>query len=91
MFHITGTAIEGGILKAETLELYFGALVPSINEQLVEQGITNLGTDVIDFQRAADAITYLVVHSYITDSEKQKSHRRLFKKIVAAVNSRSHD
>ena len=56
----------------------FGALSPSLHVQL--------GVEASDLeleQRLADAITLCQIHSVITQSEKDKAHKRLFKRILA--------
>lgn len=76
-------------LKAEPermhVALHFGALVPSIREQLKANG-QRLRPDVArSFQRGADAIIYLSVHGYLTDGEKRRARLRLVNAIARHV------
>ena len=66
------------------LELAFGALVPDLDEQLKNQGITKLGRPqfITEFQNDADAITRLGLRGLLVDSEKDKARKRLLGKIV---------
>lgn len=71
--------------KTIQLGLYFGALCPSISEQIKEQ--LNYADDVmLEFDKDADAITRLYGGGIITDSEKTKAHKRLTKQITKYLN-----
>lgn len=60
--------------------IHFGALAPSLAEQLKDYEINE--DDLKHFQLDADAITRLVCRSLIPDSIAVKARQRLLKKIV---------
>lgn len=66
-----------------TISLHFGALAPTLKEQLKEHVIDD--TDLKHFQRDADAITRLAVRGLITDSTKMRAHKVLMRNIVRAI------
>lgn len=75
---------DGG--AAESIELVFGAVCPSIAEQLagVDHGIdpTALGHAQFD----ADAITRLVVRGLIPDSAAHSARKKLLKRITGWIS-----
>lgn len=56
--------------------IYFGALVPPLHEQL-----HCTPEEVAIYQKQADAITLLAIHGTLTGTGKERSRKRLFKKI----------
>jgi len=69
----------------KTIGIHFGALCPSIAEQLIEQGVVTIPDDINHFQEDADAVTRLVIRGLITDSQASAARRKLLKKIVREV------
>ncbi|MFI8696736.1 hypothetical protein [Dietzia maris] len=65
------------------LRLGYGVLLPSIEEQLREQGIYIDGAQ--NFEKQRKAINILIFAEILTDSEATKAFRRLHKHITAAV------
>lgn len=66
------------------LKLSFGAISPPIEQQLQEQGLT-LGVSAPKFERAADAIVFLRIHSYLTQSAVDSARKKLVKEIAKEV------
>lgn len=64
----------------------FGALADPIKTQLREQRLTT-GDDAITsrFQKIADSIVMLSVHSYIGEREADRLRRKLMKQITKQV------
>lgn len=71
------------------IELHFGALAPSLKEQLepqlqgIQEGIADEKLE--HFQRDADAIVRLYVRGLIPDSIKASAYKKLAKNITAAI------
>lgn len=65
-------------------QISFGALADDIEDQLRPQGLT-LGSRASMIHRAAENISFLAIHQFLTDSEKDRSRKRLMKEIKAAV------
>ena len=65
--------------------LRFGAMSPPISEQLEAQNIKFDPEACVLWERASDAITFLAVHGYLTDRERQKANNRLFNRINKAL------
>ena len=63
------------------LKLSFGAMSPPIEQQLQEQGLT-LGISAPKYERAADAIVFLRIHSYLTESAVNSARKKLIKEIA---------
>jgi hypothetical protein len=70
------------------LKLAFGALSDPIEAQLREQGYTLADADT-KFQRAADAISYLRITGYLTDSAVNSTTKKLMKSIVKSIRNLS--
>ena len=66
-------------------DIRFGALSPSLQEQLAGAGIDP--EELERFDRDADAITRLVVREILTDTVATAARRTLLKKIQAAVDA----
>lgn len=68
------------------LEIHFGALVPSIAEQLAKAKLDAPPKDVLQWQKDADAIVRLNVRGLLTDSATRAARQKLVKKMAEAVN-----
>ena len=64
------------------LELTFGAMVPSLEQQLGYQGIKAKHGLVLHWQRDADAIARLSCRGFLSDGETRQARRRLLKAIL---------
>jgi hypothetical protein len=64
----------------------FGALSDDIEDQLLRQGFT-LGDKAQKTQRCADYISYLRIHSMLTETESDRARQRLMKEIKRDVRS----
>jgi len=62
-------------------EMVFGALAPSILNQLIDQGLSIEKREGARLQKIADAITLLCIHGILSDSEKHRARMRLMKQI----------
>jgi hypothetical protein len=71
------------------IALHFGALSPSVSEQLSEQGltVTDEKFSTLQWDKDAEAITRLYLRGLLTDSQKQAAHKKLFNKIKKGVVS----
>jgi hypothetical protein len=69
----------------KTISVHFGALCPSIAEQLIEQGVVAIPDEINHFQGDADAITRLMFRGMLSDSQAHTARQKLLKKIVRAV------
>lgn len=72
----------------KTLGISFGAMCPSIEKQLKEQGLSTEPKDREIVQSCADAIVLLSVHSILSDGERDKARKRmmtLIKKTLKTV------
>lgn len=68
--------------------VHFGALCEPL---LIQLKSFNLNADrVLLFQRMADNITFLGLHSLITDTAKDSARRKLIKKISAEIKESNH-
>lgn len=73
------------------IQIVFGALVPSIEEQLKGQGLgytgnfSEISTSKKHIQRDADAITRLHLRGYLPDSTVKKARKRLMDRIAKCV------
>ena len=63
------------------LGLHFGAISDPITRQLIEQGYAPDVSDCARWQKLADAITMLKVHSYIGDRKAADLRKKLLKQI----------
>jgi len=68
------------------LTLHFGALVPSLTEQLTKAGVAVESKSLNQLQRDADAVVRLTVRGLLTDSEINRVRRKLMKKIIKAAS-----
>ena len=69
------------------LELYFGALVKNVSEQVQEQ-LDYIDDTLIRFNSTQYSIAKLYVEGIITTSEKAKANHRLMKKITKYLNEK---
>lgn len=67
------------------LQIHFGALVPSIAEQLAKAKLKASPKDVLHWQKDADAIVRLNVRGLLTDSATRAARKKLVKKMAKAV------
>lgn len=68
---------------SKALELHYGIIHPTIEEQLREQGFYINGSQM--FQKQREAINLLLFADVITDSESDRAFKRLHKHITDAV------
>ena len=73
-------------MTKEKVGLRFGALCPTIEEQLKEQGFSYAKEQVVRFQKSADSITYLKFHDILPESQAEKCMQRLVDKIGKHVS-----
>lgn len=73
------------VKPARNLSLHFGALVPSIAEQLANEGLTAHAKDLKLWQDGADALVHLSINGLLPDSIVRASRIKLLKKICANV------
>ena len=69
------------------LELYFGALVKNVSEQIQEQ-LGYIDDTTIRFDSTQYSIAKLYVEGVITTSEKNKANHRLMKEITKYLNKK---
>lgn len=65
------------------LKLHFGALAPSLEKQLAEQGLVD--KDIKTHQKIHDSMIMLYIHGYIPDSQRGKMDKKLFNAIKKKV------
>lgn len=66
--------------KENHISIRMGALVPTIEHQLIEQGVQIVPPDLVDdLQKDADAITRLLIRRIITQAEGDKARKRIMK------------
>lgn len=75
------------IIAEPHVALHFGAMAPSISEQLEGQGLTAEPADLLHWQKDADAITRLTVRQMLPESQAHAARKRLMKKIAKAVKA----
>ena len=75
----------------KTLNLRFGAMSPSIKEQLTEQKLKFKVGDANHFQKDSEAIVRLKIRGLINESTAKKAQDNLFKKITAHVAKHNAD
>ena len=63
------------------MQLVLSALGPSISEQLENNGLEQTGTPIELIERFHEAITLLHIHGLLSDSECNRSRKRLIKKV----------
>jgi hypothetical protein len=66
------------------MEMNFGAMAPSIAEQLTEQKLL-CNTDIEHWQRDADAITRLAVRGMLPLAQARAARQRLLREIARHV------
>ena len=72
-------------MNSREFGVYFGALSPTLAEQLQEAGL-DYDEDTIDhLNRDAEAITRLSVRGVLPDSQAQAARKKLMKKIEKCV------
>lgn len=72
-----------------TLNLRFGAMSPTIKQQLNEQGYKIDNTDCVHFQKDAEAITRLRIRGMLNDSQCKSATDKLFKKISQSLKTKT--
>lgn len=72
-------------LIPKTLNIGFGAMVPSISSQLKQQGYKYNKSTVKHFEKLSESILYLHFACIITDSQSGKLKHKLFKQIQKHV------
>ena len=75
-------SVQGGNRLEDQVGLRFGALSPSLQEQLDEQGIAYDPEQVAQWEDWASAIVSMTIWGIITMAEKQRIQKRLFKRIL---------
>jgi hypothetical protein len=70
------------------LSLSFGAIVPSIYEQLIAAGFKVTRSQIDPFQHDAEALSRLTVRGIMTQKESDKSYERLIKSIAKYLQAK---
>lgn len=70
------------------ITIEFGAISDPIEKQLQEKGFT-LGMSAPKFERAADSITFLRIHGFLTDSASHSARKKLMKEIAKQARALS--
>ena len=73
-------------MMAKIIEIRFGALSDPIYKQLREQGIPVKKKDFEFVEKMSYPITLLKIHSILSETERRKAEKRLFKRIAQMVN-----
>lgn len=73
--------------KTAQFGLTFGALCPSIAEQLQEQGLTLDSKKATAFQKDMEYIVWLSIRGLLTSTERNRAEKRLFKEITRVLNT----
>lgn len=68
------------------MKLVFGAMCPSIENQLTEQGVKFKSRTIDNFQRCSEAIIRLRIQGILNLSDCKKAEQRLFNKISKYLN-----
>ena len=80
---IKGAAsVSGGSRMNDQVQLRFGALSPSIQGQLEEQSVAYDPEQVAQWEEWSSAIVSMTILGVITGAERQRIHKRLFKRIL---------
>lgn len=66
------------------LKLDYGALTPSLEEQLNDQGLT-LGPEADLMEKLRYSLSMLWIHNVITDSQEQKAREKLHKIVKSKI------
>ena len=69
----------------DQIEMRFGALSPSISEQLKAQNVEFDPEACALWEKASDAISLLAVHGFLTNRERHAANKRLFTRIRKAL------
>lgn len=72
------------------VQLSFGALAPTLEEQLTPQGLT-LGNMAVRHEKECKALTQLMFGDVITDSEHDRILQRLFKRVMKSIKEIESD
>lgn len=68
------------------LSILFGALAPSLVEQLKEQGLQfKKNADATKWQKAFDSYIYLKIYDFYTETEKRRFCKKFVKRISKQV------
>jgi hypothetical protein len=65
--------------------IHFGALCPSINEQLIDQGISKIPANINSLQRYSDCITELYLEDLLTATATRGARKKLLKMITKSI------
>lgn len=65
--------------------LYFGAMAPSLSEQLKDAGFTLPPERLAAFQQSVDSATHLYLHGHATRSEVRAMRERILKAVCKEV------
>jgi hypothetical protein len=79
---------EIGAPLSKYLELVFGALAPTLAEQLTEQGLKFDHDKIGRLDRNARGITYCVIDGVMTDSEAKRCRQRIIRRVAALVETK---
>lgn len=69
------------------MELTFGAMGPTISQQLKKQKLAFDPSKVKTFEKFQHSITLLKIHSLINESAAKSARNKLFKMVTANVKS----
>lgn len=72
-------------MRKQRVEIHVGALVPSISEQLAEQGLRLPHDDAKNYQGWADALVRLSIAGLVTERERSKVGQRIVKALAKRV------
>lgn len=75
-------------MQLENLILRFGGATAPLATQLEEQGY-HLPASLAHYQRAADSITWLLVHEYLTDRQAQRMRRKIHKRLSQILKKKA--
>ena len=70
------------------IKIAFGAMSDPVERQLQAQGLT-LGMSAPHYERAADSIVFLKIHSLLTESAANSARQKLMKDIAKNVREMS--
>lgn len=71
----------------DNLILRFGPKTAPLSTQLEEQGY-HLPASLAYYQRAADSITWLLIHEYLTDRQAQRMRRKIHKRLTQILKKK---
>ena len=87
MAHARFLLYETEAEKRMKLHIVFGAMCPSIQEQLVRHGIRKSKKMIQPIQMDADAIVRLNIRGILPDSSAMKARIRLLRKLIKVACS----